>query len=109
METDEASKAPEAGSAPTAAEPSTTPAPAAAIPEESEEVKTHRSRLADVKRILAGSLPIALHLEFLYSHNHADLQVQIDHRNLAFMWSIHCSSSLSQRVREGSMQIGDGP
>ena len=74
METDETSKASEAGSAPAATEPSTAAAPAA-VPEESEEVKTHRARLADVKRILAGSLPIALHLEFLYSHNHADLQV----------------------------------
>ncbi|KAK9822620.1 hypothetical protein WJX74_011008 [Apatococcus lobatus] len=74
METDDAGKAPEAGSAPAATEPTAAAAPAPA-PEESEEVKSHRARLADVKRILAGSLPIALHLEFLYSHNHADLQI----------------------------------
>ena len=75
MDTDETSKAPEAGSAPAASEPNAAANPAA-VREESEEVKTHRARLADVKRILAGSLPIALHLEFLYSHNHADLQVR---------------------------------
>lgn len=84
METDEGSKPSEPGSKPSdpsskpaAAEGSSPAAPAvAAAPEESEETKTHRARLADVKRILSGSLPIALHLEFLYSHNHADLQVR---------------------------------
>ena len=77
MDTDDASKPSEAGGEPAAAstpEPSAAAA-AAAVPEESEETKTRRARLGDVKRILAGSLPIALHLEFLYSHNHADLQV----------------------------------
>ena len=48
---------------------------AAARPALSPEEEQYMARHTKLKGILTGFTPIGLHLEFLYSHNHADLQV----------------------------------
>lgn len=52
------------------------PEPQAPPPEplspEDERYLRHYKRLRD---IITGELPIQLHLDFMYSHNHADLQI----------------------------------
>jgi 26S proteasome regulatory subunit N2 len=47
-------------------------------PELSDEMKDKLTKLRD---ILSGKTPIALNLEFLYTHNKADLQVSGPVRN----------------------------
>lgn len=40
----------------------------------SAEDERYMERYGRLRGILGGATPITLHLEFLYSHNHADLQ-----------------------------------
>lgn len=47
------------------------PAPEPLSPED-ERYLRHYKRL---RGIISGELPIQLHLDFMYSHNHADLQI----------------------------------
>lgn len=41
----------------------------------SEEDRTYLAAHRQLRSIIDGSLPIALHLDFLYTRNHADLQI----------------------------------
>lgn len=49
-------------------------APAAAV-EVPKAVQQYLDRHQKVKKIVSGEVPISLYLEFLFSHNHADLQI----------------------------------
>jgi 26S proteasome regulatory subunit N2 len=51
------------------------PPAAAPVVEDSPQVKQYKERFGKLKGIITGKTPIGLYLEFLYSHNHADLQV----------------------------------
>lgn len=55
------------------------PAPAPAAPEpptaEQQAAAQFHERYGRLKRILSGEIPITLTMDFLFSHNHADLQV----------------------------------
>uniref|UniRef100_A0A7S3VN96 26S proteasome non-ATPase regulatory subunit 1 homolog n=1 Tax=Dunaliella tertiolecta TaxID=3047 RepID=A0A7S3VN96_DUNTE len=69
--------------APAPSEPAQPPADAP-VP---EHVARHASKLKKMKDILSGQTPIRMHLDFLYRHNRADLQIlkniksAIDSRN----------------------------
>ena len=64
-ESAEAPQAPESAAAAAAAEPQQAAQPQG----------PHAQRCQRLRGILTGSTPIQLYLEFLYTHNHADLQI----------------------------------
>lgn len=67
-----------AEAAATPAAPAADEAAALAADPDDPQVKAalgYHARLSKLLRVLSGETPIALALEFLYSHNHADLQV----------------------------------
>ncbi|KAK9829302.1 hypothetical protein WJX72_005032 [[Myrmecia] bisecta] len=70
-------------------EPSTAPQPAA-----SPEAVQYAERFAKVKRIISGEAPITLYLEFLYSHNHADLQILKNIKNAVEVRNSVCHSAV---------------
>ena len=47
----------------------------------SEEDRAYLVPYKRLREIIDGSLPIALHLDFLYSRNHADLQILKNMKN----------------------------
>ncbi len=52
------------------------PAVASPLPEPlSPEDQRYLGRYKRLREIISGALPISLHLDFMYSHNHADLQI----------------------------------
>lgn len=51
------------------------------LQELSEEDKSYLAAYKRLREIIDGSLPIALHLDFLYSRNHADLQILKNMKN----------------------------
>jgi len=67
METDGAAQ-----STPAAAAPAAMPAPSL-----KPEDERYLERFGRLKGILDGTMSISHYLEFLYSHNHADLQVRM--------------------------------
>ena len=57
------------------AEPAQAPETASEAQPEAQPAGPHAHRYQRLRGILTGSTPIQLYLEFLYTHNHADLQI----------------------------------
>lgn len=57
------------------AEPAQAPETASEAQPEAQPAGPHAQRYQRLRGILTGSTPIQLYLEFLYTHNHADLQI----------------------------------
>mmetsp|Transcript_5894 Transcript_5894/g.16828 ORF Transcript_5894/g.16828 Transcript_5894/m.16828 type:complete len:1074 (-) Transcript_5894:415-3636(-) len=68
--------------------------PIAPVPELSEEDKSYLAAYKRLREIIDGSLPIALHLDFLYSRNHADLQILKNMKNSVEARHAVCHSAI---------------
>eukprot|EP00850_Spirogloea_muscicola_P013494 SM000091S24652 [mRNA] locus=s91:438274:444527:- [translate_table: standard] len=79
--------------APTTSNTGSTAPASTSVDMEQEESPTYVERMAKLKAILSGDTPISLVLQFLYSHNKADLLILTNTKQAVEMRNIVCHSA----------------